>query len=137
MLEMGMRQVPDDLFFTLAAMKHGGTSRMSARAVVDVPRYIEMAREFHRICAARPFLNHCIVARDVGARAFQISNDQLLARSREGDQTETRQKIMAFACVVTGASFRQVGATFERDHSAVSYACDKYADYIRTAIERA
>lgn len=130
MLEMGMARSADTRF--LCGIAHG-QDLMRRR----VPPYADMAREFHHICAARPFLNHCIVARDVGARAFSISVDQLLARTREGDQTETRQKIMAFVCVVTGASFRQVGGSFERNHSAVSYACDKYADTVRAAIEKA
>jgi chromosomal replication initiation ATPase DnaA len=126
---MGMHRTGDTLF--LCAMAHGAAA---ARRAIERPRYADMAADFHRICAARPYLNHCIVARDVGARAFDVSVNRLIARTREGDMTEMRQRIMAFVHVVTGAKFSQIGKSFDRDHSAVSYACDKYADAIRAEI---
>jgi|GEM_PF-6519807 len=116
----------------MCAMVHGSEA---TRRALDGPRYRHMARDFRCICAARPYLNHVVVARDVGARAFAISVDQLLARVRDGELTEARQKIMAFAYVMTGAAFSQIGRFFDRDHSAVHYACDKYADAVRAEVD--
>ncbi|UQR66185.1 hypothetical protein LRP30_13415 [Bradyrhizobium sp. C-145] len=100
----------------------------------EARRYREMAREFQRIRAARPYVNQCVVARDLGARAFGISVDHLLAGTREADVTAIRQKLMAFTHVMTGLSFRQIATVFDRDHSAVGYACNKYERAIRAAV---
>jgi hypothetical protein len=97
-------------------------------------RYRQMAREFRRICAARPYLNHCIVARDVGARAFEISIDHLQLATRDAEASEIRHRIMAFVYVMTGAKFAEIGRAFGRNHSTVSYACDKYAASISAMV---
>lgn len=129
---MGMPRSAATLY--VCATVHG---RDLARRAIERPRYNDMAADFRRICSARPYLNQCIVARDVGARAFGVSVDKLLTRTREGEITDTRQRVMAFAHVMTGAKFSQIARFFERDHSAVSCACDKYAEAIRSEIDEA
>ncbi|UQE01126.1 hypothetical protein [Bradyrhizobium japonicum] len=42
--------------------------------------------------------------------------------------------MMAFVAVRTGATHRQVGLVFKRDHSSVGSACAKYAAAIRATI---
>ena len=74
---------------------------MPARATLEAVRYRGMADEFRRNSTARPFLNHCIIARDVGVRNFGVSIDQLCAPKREADLTEVRQKLIAFVHVMT------------------------------------
>ncbi|WFU42565.1 helix-turn-helix domain-containing protein [Bradyrhizobium sp. CB82] len=126
---MGIPRSGDTHF--LCGMAHGLDI---ARRVFSRPSYADMAREFRRICAARPYLNHCVVARDVAARAFETSIDHLQSTTRDADNAEVRHKIMAFVYVITGAKFSEIGRVFNRNHSAVSYACGKYADAIRAAI---
>jgi Bacterial dnaA protein helix-turn-helix len=101
----------------------------------DDNRYIRMALEFQQTIAARPWMNHCIVARQIGARAFGIATDELLSKDgRKPELVEKRHKIIAFTRVVTGHGYNQIARAFERDRSSIAYSCEKYEDVIRAAI---
>jgi chromosomal replication initiation ATPase DnaA len=102
----------------------------------DEPRYLTMLKEFQHRVAARPWINQCIVAREVGARAFGITTPEILSEDRRPDLVEKRHKIIAFAKVVTGASDSHIGRHFGRDHSGVGYACEKYEAIVRAATDR-
>ena len=100
----------------------------------DDNRYVAMARDYRLAVAGRPWVNACIVARQIGAQAFGITVDDLLAINRCHPLVEKRHKIMAFTAVVTGASISKIGHAFHRDHSTVIYALSKYEPTIRAAI---
>jgi len=102
----------------------------------DEPRYRTMHQEFRQSVAARPWINQCIVAREVGARAFGITTSEILSEDRRPDLVDKRHKIIAFTKVMTGASYSHIGRHFGRDHSAVGYACEKYEAIVRAATDR-
>ncbi|WLA75072.1 helix-turn-helix domain-containing protein [Bradyrhizobium diazoefficiens] len=110
------------------------TERPPELTAVEVNQFILAARNFYQTRAARPYLNQCIVAMSVAAKFYRVKRDDLLAADRDPDMTEVRQKIMAFVRVVTMASARQIGRAFNRDHSSITVACDKYADAIRRSL---
>ena len=99
----------------------------------DGARYRKMRDDFAAISAARPYLNHCTIACSVGAQVFGVTVQDLRTRPNR-DVLATRQKIMAFAKVVTGANYHQIARTFNIDHSAVIRACDRYEDFIRRVL---
>jgi Bacterial dnaA protein helix-turn-helix len=100
-------------------------------ALADEDRFLAMAHEFRQSVAARPWINQCIVAREVGARAFGITTSDILKDDRRPDLVDKRHKIVAFARVMTGASYSHIGRHFGRNHSGVAYACEKYESLIR------
>ncbi|WP_063685597.1 helix-turn-helix domain-containing protein [Bradyrhizobium stylosanthis] len=99
-------------------------------AATDGARFRKMCDEFGAISAARPYLNHCSIACSVGAQVFGVTVQDLRTRPNR-DVLATRQKIMAFTKVVTGASYHQIARTFNIDHSAVIRACERYEEFIR------
>ena len=114
----------------------GYANELVASHADDLARYRAMADEFSRFVAARPWSNHCIVARDIGARAFGFTPSELLKEDRSPDLVEARHKIIAFTRVVTGANASRIGKAFERHHPAVTHACAKYEHEVRAAIRR-
>ncbi|MGY8677288.1 helix-turn-helix domain-containing protein [Bradyrhizobium sp. UFLA05-153] len=107
-----------------------GSSLAVSVVASDAARYRKMLDEFEAISAARPYLNHCTIACTVGAQVFGVTVQDLRTRPNR-DILATRQKIMAFTKVVTGASYHQIARTFNIDHSAVIRACERYEDFIR------
>ncbi|MBR0941024.1 helix-turn-helix domain-containing protein [Bradyrhizobium liaoningense] len=99
----------------------------------DGARYRKMLDEFKSISAARPYLNHCSIACSVGAQVFGVTVQDLRTRPNR-NVLAPRQKIMAFAKVVTGASYHQIARTFNIDHSAVIRACERYEFSIRLVL---
>ncbi|MHC2399151.1 hypothetical protein ACVMGC_003695 [Bradyrhizobium barranii subsp. barranii] len=107
-----------------------GTSSVASLAATEGHRYRKMRDDFKAISAARPYLNHCTIACSVGAQAFGTSIQDLRTKPNR-DALATRQKIMAFTKVVTGASYHQIARTFGIDHSAVIRACERYEVTVR------
>ncbi|WLA65486.1 helix-turn-helix domain-containing protein [Bradyrhizobium diazoefficiens] len=108
---------------------HGG----STLAVSDGARYRKMLDDFNAISAARPYLNHCTIACAVGAQVFGTTVQDLRTRPNR-DVLATRQKVMAFTKVVTGASYHQIARSFDIDHSAVIRACARHELSIRLVL---
>ena len=68
---------------------------------------------------------------DVVARAFNLSNDELLSRNRSRKIALPRQIAMYLMREMGNASLPQIGETLGgRDHTTVMYACEKVADMI-------
>jgi hypothetical protein len=105
----------------------------SSLGASDGARYRKMRYEFKAISAARPYLNQCTIACSVGAQVFGVTVQDLRTRPNR-DVLATRQKIMAFTKVVTGASYHQIARTFDIDHSAVIRACERYELSIRLVL---
>ena len=99
----------------------------------DADRYRRMLAEFKAVTAARPYLNHCTIACAVGAQHFGVTVADLQTRPNR-DIVTTRQKIMAFTRVVTGAGYHQIARIFNIDHSAVIRACERHEDFIRQVL---
>ncbi len=110
-----------------------GTTLAVSLAATDAARYRKMLDEFKAISAARPYLNHCSIACSVGAQVFGVSVQDLRTRPNR-DVLATRQKIMAFTKVVTGASYHQIARAFDIDHSAVIRACERHEQFIRRVL---
>lgn len=65
------------------------------------------------------------------ARAFNITNEELLSRDRSKKVALPRQVAMYLMREIGNASLPQIGETLGgRDHTTVMYACDKVADLI-------
>ncbi|MCJ7518056.1 MAG: chromosomal replication initiator protein DnaA [Anaerolineaceae bacterium] len=68
---------------------------------------------------------------DTVARAFNISNEELLSRNRSRKIALPRQVAMYLMREMGNASLPQIGETLGgRDHTTVLYACEKVADMI-------
>jgi chromosomal replication initiator protein len=68
---------------------------------------------------------------DTVARAFNITNEELLSRNRSKKVALPRQVAMYLMREIGNASLPQIGETLGgRDHTTVMYACDKVADLI-------
>jgi chromosomal replication initiation ATPase DnaA len=117
--------VDDNVLMQLDWPHAQGSSLAVSLAATDAARYRKMLDEFNAICAARPYLNHCTIACTVGAQVFGVTVADLRTRPNR-DVLATRQKIMAFTKVVTGAGYHQIARTFNIDHSAVIRACERY-----------
>ncbi len=105
----------------------------------EIERYRWMAEEYRRICAERPFVNHCVISLIIGSRAFAIPISDLQAPKRDPRLTPLRQKFMAFTRVVSIGgvpnTWTSIGRTFHRTHGAVINAARLYGDVIAHAIE--
>lgn len=65
------------------------------------------------------------------AKAFNVSEDDLLSRNRTKDVALPRQVAMYLMREESDASLPQIGSSLGgRDHTTVMYACDKIADMI-------
>jgi Bacterial dnaA protein helix-turn-helix len=124
-----------DSFFLANEYMRQHTFAAVPLATTDAARYLWMLSEFRAIAAARPFLNQCSVACTVGAQAFEVSVTDLRTRPNR-DIITTRQKIMAFTKVVTGAGYHQIARIFNIDHSAVIRACERHEEFIRQVVAR-
>ncbi len=63
---------------------------------------------------------------DVVSETMDVTVDQLKSKRRTQDLARARQIAMTIAREMTGASLNQIGRAFgNRDHSTVSYACQK------------
>lgn len=105
-------------------------------------RYREMRAEYRRACERRPFLNHCVIAFMVGAKAFEIPVDLLQSQLKTREIAEPRHKLMAFCRVVsvgtpTLNSFKGIARAFHRHHATVIHANHKYGGQIAEAIQGA
>jgi len=125
---LGLIPIPEAEICTIFHI-HGNLPIESCR------EYREIARRYEALLlrglAGR---NRVRVIRSMGADVFDVSVDQLVAHTRDAEMTAIRQKLMAVAFVLTGASFGRIGEEFNRDHSAVSYAYDKYGSAVRAAL---
>jgi chromosomal replication initiator protein len=65
------------------------------------------------------------------AKAFNLSQDELLSRNRSKNIALPRQVAMYLLREVGNESLPQIGETLGgRDHTTVMYACEKVADMI-------
>jgi chromosomal replication initiator protein len=65
------------------------------------------------------------------AKAFNLSNEEILSRNRSKNIALPRQVAMYLLREVSDASLPQIGETLGgRDHTTVMYACEKIADMI-------
>jgi chromosomal replication initiation ATPase DnaA len=102
---------------------------------LDARRYRAMRSEYHDIRARYPLERHCTIALKVGARAFGFKVDDILDKSdRDPKVNEARQKIIAFAKVITGQVARHVAFAFDRDHHIVTRAVRRYGAEIKAVL---
>ncbi|WP_439372955.1 helix-turn-helix domain-containing protein [Bradyrhizobium sp. DASA03120] len=113
----------------------GQHSMLATPFAADADRYRRMLAEFRAVTGSRPYLNHCTIACTVGAQHFGVTDADLQTRPNR-DIVATRQKIMAFTRVVTGAGYHQIARVFNIDHSAVIRACERHEDFIRQVLAR-
>ncbi|MCP3471361.1 hypothetical protein NLM33_13575 [Bradyrhizobium sp. CCGUVB1N3] len=125
--------VDDNALMQLGWPHVQGSSLAVPLVATDAARYRKMLDEFNAISAARPYLNHCTIACSVGAQVFGVTLNDLRTRPNR-DILASRQKIMAFAKVATGASYHQIARSFNIDHSAVIRACERYEAFIRRVL---
>jgi hypothetical protein len=117
----------------LLALRHDG--ELLQTPTIDANRYRAMYRAYRRT-VARPFpINRCVCARELGARLFGVDLVRLLGNDRDPELIEIRYKIMAFTKVVTGHADRHVAAHFQRGHSAVAAAMQKYGAQIKAIVD--
>ncbi|KRQ99246.1 hypothetical protein [Bradyrhizobium valentinum] len=102
----------------------------------DIDRYTWMEREYRREVGNRKWHKHCAVVIKLGAIAFDIPVDDILARDNNREKTDKRHKIMAFARVATGATFHQLADAFNRKHSAVAVGVERFEAIVRRVIDR-
>lgn len=69
--------------------------------------------------AARPTVRLC---KKLAAEAFEVSEETLIAKSRELWIVHPRWATMWLAYRVTGQSLAQIGRAFDTDHSTVRHA---------------
>ncbi len=110
---------------------------------LDFERYRAMARDYHLTCSKRPFVKRCDLAFMIGARQFHVAPDDLRQCEPGGGRmtplVETRQKLMAFARIVSERddivnSWKKIGKVFNRSHSTVIHAAHKYGEVIAAAL---
>ncbi len=107
-------------------------------SVGDATRFRWIEREFARIVGPRPFIKQLPVVLALGAMAFGVPVGELL-HSRKYSITHSRQKLMAFARIVLPrdrCSTYEIGRAFQRDHSTVFFACEKYGAGIAGLLNR-
>jgi chromosomal replication initiation ATPase DnaA len=103
--------------------------------------YRQMKDEYLVACEQQPFVNHCILAMIAGAKTYKVSVAKLQSRDRHREMTEIRQKVMAFARVVSITyetrpnSWKGIGRAFKRHHQTVMHSERKFGPEIRSAIE--
>lgn len=110
----------------------------------DMDRYRQMAVEYRQVCTKRPFVKRCDLAFMIGARQFSVNPNDLRRSERGGGRptwlVETRQKLMAFARIVSEGesgppnSWKGIGRTFNRHHASVIHAAHKYGAEIAAII---
>ncbi|WP_375791216.1 hypothetical protein ACE102_07645 [Bradyrhizobium sp. vgs-9] len=100
----------------------------------DVRVMLLAEREFLRQRAARSYMKQCDQAFAAIVTGYAIPPSIVLRSDRDPELIEVRQKMMAFVAVATGATHRQVGLVFKRDHSSVGSACHRYAAAVRATI---
>ncbi|MCD9817625.1 hypothetical protein [Bradyrhizobium japonicum] len=91
-------------------------------------------REFRFQRAARGYMKQCDQAFACIVKGYGIQSSIVTRSDRDPALIEMRQKMMAFVAVTTGATHRQVGLVFKRDHSSVGSACARFAAAIRALI---
>lgn len=101
---------------------------------VEINLLILAERDFRRFRLARPWSNQILAAMGICGKYYGVKRLDLLADFTGPEMVETRQKVMAFARVVTGKNFHELGEKFQRSHTAVIKACAKYESAIRTAL---
>ncbi|VIO80073.1 hypothetical protein [Bradyrhizobium ivorense] len=116
-----------------AAPRRGFPSRHLLSAH-DVRVMVLAEREFLRQRAARGYMKQCDQAFASIVKGYGIQPSIVTRPDRDPELIEVRQKMMAFVAVATGATHRQVGLVFKRDHSSVGSACTRYASAIRATI---
>lgn len=125
------------LFDWLAAARlpsangHPQTDRPEGFAAVEVNLLIKADEDFRRYRSARRWSNQIRDAAIYCGKAYGVTLDQLRHNDNRADMVEIRQKAMAFVRVVTGKNFHEIGDKFNRPHSSVIHACDKYEAAIR------
>ncbi|WP_038384991.1 hypothetical protein [Bradyrhizobium elkanii] len=100
----------------------------------DVRVMLRAEQEFLRQRAARGYMKQCDQAFTCIVKGYGIQPSIVTRPDRDPELIEVRQKMMAFVAVATGATHRQVGLVFKRDHSSVGSACTRYASAIRATI---
>jgi hypothetical protein len=116
----------------LLALRHDG--ELLQTPAIDANRYRAMYRAYLRTVGMRSWVNRCVCARDLGARLFGVDLVLLLGNDRNPELIEIRYKIMAFTKLVTGHADRHVAAHFQRGHSMVATAMQKYGAQIKAII---
>jgi len=110
------------------------TERPEGFSAVEINLLILAAQEFRRFRIARPWSNQIRDAMGICGKHYGVKRADLINDDRSPALVEIRLKVMAFVHVVTGKNYHEIGDEFERAHSAVIHACDKYEKAIRTAL---
>ncbi|MCA1524336.1 hypothetical protein [Bradyrhizobium yuanmingense] len=116
-----------------AAPRRGGASR-PLLSPQDIRVVLFAEQEFRRQRAARGYMKQCDQAFACIVKGYGAQPSIVTRPDRDPELIEMRQKMMAFVAVVTGATHRQVGLVFKRDHSSVGSACARFAAAIRNLI---
>lgn len=116
-----------------AAPRHGGASRPLLPSQ-DIRVMLFAEREFRRQRAARGYMKQCDQAFACIVKGYGAQPSVVTRPDRDPELIELRQKMMAFVAVATGATHRQVGLVFKRDHSSVGTACARFAAAVRATI---
>lgn len=116
-----------------AAPRRGGASR-PLLSPQDIRVMLIAEQEFRRQRAARGYMKQCDQAFACIVKGYGAQPSVVTRPDRDPELIEMRQKMMAFVAVTTGATHRQIGLVFKRDHSSVGSACARFAAAIRTLI---
>jgi hypothetical protein len=117
-----------------AAPRRGSPHPRQLLTGQDVRVMLLAEREFLRQRAARSYMKQCDQAFAAIVTGYGVPASIILRSDRDPELIEMRQKMMAFVAVATGATHRQVGLVFKRDHSSVGSACTRYAAAVRATI---
>ncbi|MCP1873558.1 chromosomal replication initiation ATPase DnaA [Bradyrhizobium japonicum] len=100
----------------------------------DIRVILIAKQEFRRQRAARGYMKQCDQAFACIVKGYGAQPSIVTRSDRDPELIEMRQKMMAFVAVTTGATHRQVGLVFKRDHSSVGSACARFAAAVRATI---
>ena len=127
-------------------MKQDFLEQIASNAVLiptlaDIERYNEMREDYLERCVKLPTMNRCQIALLVCSYQFEIPVEHLTAPGRgRPELAEIRQKMMAFSRVVSLGTprlntWKGIGRAFQRRHSTVIHATQKYGAQIAAALE--
>jgi hypothetical protein len=102
----------------------------------DFKRLRLMEIDYHRACVDFPYIKRVLLARNAGARAFDIELSDLLSPSRKSIVARPRLKMMAAITVLLPcAPLHSISKAFgDRDRTCVLNAIAQYGRYVRQAM---
>ncbi|MBR1033025.1 hypothetical protein [Bradyrhizobium liaoningense] len=117
-----------------AAPRRGDAASRPLLSPQDIRVMLLAEQEFRRQRAARGYMKQCDQAFACIVKGYGAQPSIVIRPDRDPELIEMRQKMMAFVAVTTGATHRQVGLVFKRDHSSVGTACARFAAAVRATI---